>query len=39
MSELLEKILDKRNMNKAYKKVRELGYPTFTEFYLKICKN
>lgn len=21
------------------KKLRELGYPTFTEFYLKICEN
>ena len=21
------------------KKIRELGYPTFTEFYLKICEN
>ena len=21
------------------KKLRELGYPTFTEFYLKVCEN
>ena len=25
--------------NPSEKKLRELGYPTFTEFYLKICEN